>query len=534
MSYLVGALAGACFPWEWSGWLLGILIGCMAILVGRVRSVHRQSIWLLVGTYLTVATVPRIPRLDLEKCYAGPLWILDAQRAVDPWGGLWRVRLAWPLGSRVEGVWHMMPFRSETFPGGFSAQKVWGNLGLQGEAHWREKGVVDSLHVSGAARWRAAWHARIAGLGWSLRAQQLVHALFLGESRALGPELKRPLQSLGLAHVLAISGFHIGLLWGVAAFLGRWSSYAQRRRLSWLVGLGVWGFVAFIGFPTSAVRAATMATIAGMMRRRSGRPHAMAALGTAVWAMLYIRPDWVWEVGFQLSVAAVAALLWVPPARGGRWGKAIQLTCVAQWGVLPLTLWYFHQFPGAFLPANLLITPCLLAIYPYTLAMLGAASLGWKAPFPEWALDALISLSGWGLKEGIYPTHVTTAALLASTMVGLWAWGKGYKVLTFVAALATGALMYQSIPVPTSGHMAFRRGRGIASIQWCGDSARVVATPGLAKQSFVWEVEAPSFWKARGVRHVQLTECPYRQFPESWRAWASADTGSGWWWDPPR
>ena len=169
MSYLVGALAGACFPWEWSGWLLGILIGCMAILVGRVRSVHRQSIWLLVGTYLTVATVPRIPRLDLEKCYAGPLWILDAQRAVDPWGGLWRVRLAWPLGSRVEGVWHMMPFRSETFPGGFSAQKVWGNLGLQGEAHWREKGEVDSLHVSGAARWRAAWHARIAGLGWSLR-----------------------------------------------------------------------------------------------------------------------------------------------------------------------------------------------------------------------------------------------------------------------------------------------------------------------------------------------------------------------------
>jgi len=63
----------------------------------------------------------------------------------------------------------MMPFRSETFPGGFSAQKVWGNLGLQGEAHWREKGEVDSLHVSGAARWRAAWHARIAGLGWSLR-----------------------------------------------------------------------------------------------------------------------------------------------------------------------------------------------------------------------------------------------------------------------------------------------------------------------------------------------------------------------------
>ena len=164
MSYLVGALAGACFPWEWSGWLLGILIGCMAILVGRLRSVHRQSIWLLVGTYLTVATAPRIPRLDLEKCYAGPLWILDAQRAVDPWGGLWRVRLAWPLGSRVEGVWHMMPFRSETFPGGFSAQKVWGNQGLQGEAHWREKGEVDSLHVSGAARWRSAWHARIAGL----------------------------------------------------------------------------------------------------------------------------------------------------------------------------------------------------------------------------------------------------------------------------------------------------------------------------------------------------------------------------------
>ena len=333
--------------------------------------------------------------------------------------------------------------------------------------------------------------------------------------------------------MLAISGFHIGLLWGVATFLGRWSSYAQRRRITWLVGLGVWGFVALIGFPTSAVRAATMATIAGMMRGRSGRPRPMAALGTAVWAMLYIHPGWVWEVGFQLSVAAVAALLWVPATRGGRWRKAIQLTCVAQWAVLPLSLWYFHQFPGAFLPANLLITPCLLGLYPYTLAMLGATSFGWKGPFPEWALDALLSMSGWGLMEGVYPSHLTMGALLASTAVGLWAWGKGLKGLALLAALATGVFMCQGVPAPSSGHLAFRRGRGIASIQWYGDTARVVATPGLAKQSFVWEVEAPSFWTARGVRHVVFTECPYRQFPESWRAWASADTGSGWWWDPP-
>ncbi len=509
------------------------MLGSVGIWIGRVRSPYRQAVWLLLGAYFTVATVPRIPQLVTEKCYTGPLCILDAQRAVDPGGGQWRVRLKWPPGSRVEGVWHMTPFRSETFPGGFSGQKIWGSQGLQGEARWREKGRVDSLHLGRAARWRAAWHARVAGLGWSLRAQQLVHALFLGESRALAPELKRPLQSLGLAHVLAISGFHIGLLWGVATFLGRWSSYAQRRRITWLVGLGVWGFVALIGFPTSAVRAATMATIAGMMRGRSGRPRPMAALGTAVWAMLYIHPGWVWEVGFQLSVAAVAALLWVPATRGGRWRKAIQLTCVAQWAVLPLSLWYFHQFPGAFLPANLLITPCLLGLYPYTLAMLGAASFGWKGPFPEWALDALLSMSGWGLMEGVYPSHLTMGALLASTAVGLWAWGKGLKGLVLIAALATGVFMCQGVPAPSSGHLAFRRGRGIASIQWCGDTARVVATPGLAKQSFVWEVEAPSFWKARGVRHVVLTECPYRQFPESWRAWASADTGSGWWWDPP-
>ncbi len=533
MEWMVGAVLGAVYPWAWGPWALLPVCGITGLLGLVLRPKARWGLWMTMGAFLSVATVPRPTAFTKARCYDGPMGVRDAQSVLDSTGGLWRTRTQMPPGSQVEGVWRMEPFRPPTFPRGFSGMRVWAPQGFLGEARALSVHHVDSLAPGTVAILRSKWHLKVAELGWSLRAQQLVHALFLGEARALTPEIKRPLQSLGLAHVLAISGFHIGLIWGFARVLGRWSPYAHRRWLMALVGVVVWAFVGFLGMPTSAVRAAVMATFAACMRGRSGRPGRLAALSSAVWVMLCVYPHWVWDLGFQLSVTAVAALVWVPPSRGGRWVQAAQLTVVAQWAVLPFSVHFFHQFPGAFLLANLLLTPFLLGIYPYTLFMLLAAQWGWVGPFPEWALDGVVAISGFGLWEGLYPSSSVWWSMVLSTAVGIWAWGHRKMGVTVLAGMATIGFMTQSHSVPTHGHLALRRGRGIASVAWHGDSARIRATAGLSRQSFVWEVEASSFLAERGITEVDIVAVPYHQFPEEWRDWADADTGASWWWDPP-
>lgn len=113
----------------------------------------------------------------------------------------------------------------------------------------------------------------------------LAEALVLARKEAIDPGLREAFARSGTAHLLAISGFHVGV---VAALLFgglRWAG-VRRRRAGVGAAVGVWAYVAVIGFPDAATRAAAILALVAAARLRS-RPAAYpGALGTALLALL--------------------------------------------------------------------------------------------------------------------------------------------------------------------------------------------------------------------------------------------------------
>jgi competence protein ComEC len=107
--------------------------------------------------------------------------------------------------------------------------------------------------------------------------------------------------------------------------------------------------------------------------------------------LLIINPFWLFQVGFQLSYLAVFFIVWLLPIfnKAGyskyrvvrKIWSIVAVTICAQIGVLPLSLYYFHQFPGLFLITNIVVLPCL------TILMFGGILIVILATFeilPDW------------------------------------------------------------------------------------------------------------------------------------------------------
>ena len=117
--------------------------------------------------------------------------------------------------------------------------------------------------------------------------------------------------------------------------------------------------------------------------------------------LVAINPNWLLQVGFQLSFAAVAAIVVFYPfliryLHFGNWagnslGKLLAVSLAAQAGTLPLTLYYFHQFPGLFLLSNLVLLPGLGVVLVTGLACLTLELLVELPQVATYLLDGLLS-----------------------------------------------------------------------------------------------------------------------------------------------
>src|SRR5690606_38269614 len=144
-------------------------------------------------------------------------------------------------------------------------------------------------------------------------------ALALGQGRAVQPEVRALYGRCGLAHVLAVSGLHFGLvavaIFGLATRLTRRVPWVVRRfsarRAAVCVALPILAlYVVYVGAPVSARRAFVMAAclMSGHLLERRGHP--IVSLSAAAVLLLLSQPAELFSAGFQLSFAAVAGLLW--------------------------------------------------------------------------------------------------------------------------------------------------------------------------------------------------------------------------------
>ena len=275
--------------------------------------------------------------------------------------------------------------------------------------------VVRSLEVDPAARaaslpvrLRAVVRDRIDAL-YPARAG-LGEALILARRERLARHVREQWARAGIAHLLAISGFHVGVIAGLLYLLARRLGLGPARA-PLAAAAGSWIYVLAIGSPVAATRAAFILAALAAGRLLGRRVSSLGALATAFVAVLVARPDAIASVAFQLSFAGAAGLVLLAPpvSRALRVRALARLPAALRTGLasgvaataatLPLVAWHFGYFATAGIPVTLVAGPLVAAAIPGMLfsILLSFISYPLAAPFAGGAdlclqlADAIVS-----------------------------------------------------------------------------------------------------------------------------------------------
>ncbi|HET9055845.1 MAG TPA: ComEC/Rec2 family competence protein [Chitinophagaceae bacterium] len=197
----------------------------------------------------------------------------------------------------------------------------------------------------------------------------LAEALLIGYKDDLDKTLVQSYSNTGVVHVVAISGLHLGLIYWLLNFLLK--SLYKRNHIKWLkpflVVAGLWLFAILAGAGPSVIRSAVMFTCIVLGENLKRPVSIYNTLAASAFLLLSYNPFWLWDVGFQLSYAAVLSIIiymkpiyhWVTIKNkilDFVW-KLTAVTLAAQILTIPISIYHFHQFPNYFLFTNILAVP---------------------------------------------------------------------------------------------------------------------------------------------------------------------------------
>lgn len=283
-----------------------------------------------------------------------------------------------------------------------------------------------------SVRWRASLverlHERYGDRG------ALVSALILARKEGLGSDLREAFARTGIAHLLAISGFHVGVVSGLILAVVK-SFRVPRRRASVVAAVATWLYVALIGFPDAACRAALIIALVAVSRARARPPARWGALGAALLVLLVLDPRRLWSPGFQLSFSGAAGLVaWADPVRqtlrrlGGRrmpdgLASALAAGVAATVATMPVVAWHFERVSLVGIPATLLATPLVALAVPGALvSLLLELPLPVVASFLAGGVDSLLACLEIGtewLGDHTWVSAWTTQTAVKVACVGL-------------------------------------------------------------------------------------------------------------------
>lgn len=260
---------------------------------------------------------------------------------------------------------------------------------------------------------------------------ELALGLTLGERSQLPPEITEAFRRSGTTHILALSGYNVSVLAGI--LLAVLPGLVGRRLALVTVSFSLLGFLLMTGAPASLVRATVMAwlLVAAQLLRR--RVSAGRLLALAVSAILLFQPAQAFDLGFQLSVAATAGLIW----SGGRETlhgvrAAVRATLAATVFTLPLLVVAFGRVSLVSPLANLVVLPVVPILFLGCLgfgvvaSLVPAVALAVNAPL-VWLSEAFLRAVTWFsslpfASVDLVVPNVLPWVLVAGTVAWSWLW----------------------------------------------------------------------------------------------------------------
>jgi len=457
------------------------------------------------------------------------------------------------VGHRLAARVKLKPVVGFANPGSFDYAAFMAQQDLYVQAFAGKRADLRDLGA-GPGGWRIRLEAARQDLGRAFdrlgrgEAAGLLRALVLGQRGGLEPATRQAFAATGTAHLLAISGLHLGLVWGwsylvLRLLLAAWPALALRwgalKPAAALALVPALGYSLLAGGSTPTLRALVMAAclVAALLAERPYRPAGGLALAALVIGLLW--PEAPLTLSFQLSFTAVAAILLAaaPLARrltgqrgwrrwlGGLagWLALSALVALATW---PLAARHFHQIPWLSVPANALAIP-LVAMIALPLALVGTglawvwpAAGDWLLHLAAWPAGAGLAVIKWlaGLPGAVSfvagPGPWAVALLYAAALAGLclarpWRWRAGAAL----AALALTVWWAEARPPDPDGRLrvwVLDVGQGSATVARLPDGRVLVVDAGGGRGAVDTgqAVVAPFLWSL-GLGRADFLACSH-------------------------
>jgi competence protein ComEC len=415
---------------------------------GDRESQWRVAAFMLVCTFLCASwivfslTPPTLPYAASFVETAGT--VVDSR----PWGRLYAVSVktpkggfvlklpfdSLPEGSRVKLKGLPAPFRGHESENGFREDRYWYARGMTAQLAYAETELLEATPLEAAQswnihRWRYDLYRALAIHVPSLTRKYL-NAAWTGKR---DKDLDARHRAWGTSHLLAVSGFHVGVVMFCASLFFR----RGRTRVLALTFL-LWFYVFLTGAPASAVRAGLMIQIA-LAGELFGRPgSALNSVSLAAVLLLLWSPFRFWDLGWRLSVLAALVIAAVLERKApGDW-KAWLVSSPLIWAAT------FPQVSAVFPPVPLVGIPLNCVALPFFSAALSSAS--------GFAALRLLGAPGAGFLLNAAEGAFTLWGVIADAAARLIPWqAEGSPLIAFCCAVVFLALLCRALFVPWRG-----------------------------------------------------------------------------------
>ncbi len=434
------------------------------------EAVHRETNYTHHFTKLAsheVASIYKIViREQLKNGMSGPRYVAD----IESFGknhatGKILINAAsdckhFQIGNRLTVFGKLLHHKPVQNPGQFDYGKYLRNKSIYARLYIKPQDIIDSgetqkdiYHYSDRIRSRILENIRKSGM--PARELNVIAALILGQQQEIASDITDDYRMAGAVHVLSVSGLHVGFIILMIEFCMK--PFPNTRKWGFfkvlITILALWAFAFIAGLSPSVVRSAAMFSLiayGNYIRRSSNTYHTLVA---SAFLILLVEPMFIYDVGFQLSYAALFFIVWLQPWLMSflkpenkilrYFWTILTVSVAAQMGTFPLSVYYFHQFPGLFFITNLIIIPFLtvimilgvgsVAIAAFTiLPKLFSISLGWSVSVMNQIIAKVASFEDFVI-EGIPMDGIMMTLLYLCLIFVVLAFQKKSALLHFAA-----------------------------------------------------------------------------------------------------
>lgn len=319
------------------------------------------------------------------------------------------------LGNILKFTSNIIPFQKNRNPGEFNAQAYWNKKQVFHFVYLKNNDSIIGIKKLSLLKTNSLFIAYkfdsiLKNYLLNEESYKIASALLLGSRTGISEEVIADYSKTGTIHILSVSGLHVSVIFLVLNKILSLFKWGKTQLLKSIILISFVCIYAYItGLSPSVCRSAVMISfsIIGKQINHQSNPYNLIA-GSAFF-LLIIDPANLFDIGFQLSYLAVLGIIYFYDAiyrlfyfenkLVDQIWMLIAVSIAAQISTLPMSLYYFHQFPNYFLLANLLAIPLSSIALYLGIALLALNPIPFIAKYIGLVLSKCIALMGYILHK---------------------------------------------------------------------------------------------------------------------------------------